>query len=167
MTEACIWWQWDRKWQGWHHGLELIMQPWIFQALTCPNPWNESKPPVRMSSLLLALHGSQIWGVERGDQANTCYCYQPLHITHHPITLPNLEAAHEANTRSNFNSESGQDWLLDLGFAGTDQRYSCTVKKNIHNMVKMIRSCAYIPRAIAIGSAQFYTYFSCDANLVR
>jgi len=102
-----------------------------------------------------------------GDQANTCYCYQPLHITHHPITLPNLEAAHEANTRSNFNSESGQDWLLDLGFAGTDQRYSCTVKKNIHNMVKMIRSCAYIPRAIAIGSAQFYTYFSCDANLVR
>lgn len=56
VTETCIWWQWDRKWQGWHHGLELIIQHWIFQALTCPNPWNESKPPVRMSSLFLALH---------------------------------------------------------------------------------------------------------------
>lgn len=57
--------------RGWHHGLELIMQCWIFHTLwlDCPNPLGMNKIILhitfRMNSLL-ALQASQIWRRENG-----------------------------------------------------------------------------------------------------
>lgn len=86
--------------------LELIMQSWIFMPRsTCQIPWNERE----QFACLHCRPGQASHIYPEGDQDMLLLCYQPLHITLHPITLPHLEQHMRPAQDPHFNSESGQD----------------------------------------------------------